>query len=213
MNVTKEKEILTNKSRVAVLGTLADLHQEPIRFNLKTLRRLVKELKPDLLCAEIHPNDWQRSDWDRMMPEYKEALVSLSRRSDIIIVPVSSSNERELIAPWDQRWYRLRSWIVRLLNGQLRFMQRVANGPRAINSGVFSWLCDGTCSLTAWVCGPEARQAWDKNNEVILNNILAAVQRDPGRRVLVTVDCRRRHRLEKQLRRAPGIDLVFYQHL
>ncbi len=50
-------------------------------------------------------------------------------------------------------------------------------------------------------------------NEVILNNILAAVQRDPGRRVLVTVDCRRRHRLEKQLRRAPGIDLVFYQHL
>lgn len=213
MNVTEPKETLTNKSRVAVLGTLAELHQEPIKFNLKMLRRLVKELKPDLLCAEIHPNDWLTGDLDRMLPEYKEALVSLSRRSDIIIVPVSSSNDRELIAPWDQRWYRLRSWIVRLLNGQLRFMQRVANGPRAINSGVFGLICDGTCSLTAWVCGLEARRAWDKSNQAILDNIVAAVQRDPGRRVLVTVDCRRRHRLERNLRYVPEIDLVFYQQL
>ena len=213
MNVAEAKETLTTKSRVAILGTLAELHREPIRYNLNALRRLVKELQPDLLCAEIHPNDWQTGDLSQLPPEYREALVPLSRRTDIIIVPVSNSRERELVAPWGQRWLRLRAWMVRLLNGQLRLMQRLANGPRAINSGFFGLICDGTCSLTAWVCGPEARHAWDESNQAILDNIIAAIRRDPGRRVLVTVDCRRRHRLEHSLRHAPEVELVDYRQL
>jgi len=213
MNVAEAKETLTTKSRVAVLGTLAELHQEPIRYNLNALRRLVKELQPDLLCAEIHPNEWQAGDLSQLPPEYREALVPLSRRTDIIIVPVSGSNKRELVAPRGQRWLRLRTWIVRLLNGQLRLMQRLANGPQTINSGGFGLLCDGMCSFTAWVCGPEARRAWDESNQALLDNILTAVRRDPGRRVLVTVDCRRRHRLEHSLRHIPEVELVDYRQL
>lgn len=198
---------------MAVLGTLAEMHQEPIKYDLNTLRRLVKDLQPDLLCAEIHPNDWQAGDLSRMPPEYRETLVPLSRRTDIIIVPVSSSNERELIAPRGKQWLGLRTFIIRVLNGQLRLLQRLANGPRAINSGAFGVLCDGMCSLTAWVCGPEARHAWDETNKAMLNNILTAARRDPGRRVLVTVDCRRRHRLEHNLRCVPEVELVDYRHL
>jgi hypothetical protein len=213
MNVTEARESLTVRSRVAVLGTLAELHQEPIKYDLITLRRLVKELRPDLLCAEIHPNTWQAGDLSRMPPEYRETLVPLSRRTDIIIVPVSGSDERELITPRGKRWLGLRTLIVRLLNGQLRLLQRLANGPRAINSGAFGLLCDAMCSITAWVCGPEAIHVWDETNKAMLNNILAAARRDPGRRVLVTVDCRRRHRLEHKLRCVPELELVGYRHL
>lgn len=46
------------RSRVAVLGTLAELHKTTIQYDLKTLRRIVKDLQPDLLCAEIYPDDW-----------------------------------------------------------------------------------------------------------------------------------------------------------
>ena len=213
MPVTEAKETLTTKSRVAVLGTLAELHQEPIKYDLDALRRLVKELQPDLLCAEIHPDDWQAGELSQLLPEYREALVPLSRRTDIIIIPVSSSTERELVSPWGQRWLRLRGWMVRLLNGQLRFMQRVANGPRAINSGCFGLICASMCSLTAWVCSPEARQAWDESNRAILENIIAAVRRDPGRRVLVTVDWRRRQRLGHSLRQVTEVEMVAYRQL
>lgn len=36
------------RSRVAVLGTLAELHKTTIQYDLKTLRRIVKDLQPDL---------------------------------------------------------------------------------------------------------------------------------------------------------------------
>jgi hypothetical protein len=211
--VTENNETLKMKSRVAVLGTLAELHQEPIKYNLKTLRQLVKEIEPDLLCAEIHPNDWQTGDLSRMPLEYGEVLVPLARRTNIIIVPVSRSTEYELVAPRGRYWLRLRMGIIRLLNWQLRLIQRLANGPETINSGSFGLFCDGMCSLTAWVCGPECRQAWDKSNQAILDNVLAAVRRDPGSRVLVTVDCRRRHRLEHSLRGLPDVELVNYRQL
>ena len=48
---------MTNKTRVAVLGTLADLHREPIRYNLACLTDLVEELNPDLLFAELPRDD------------------------------------------------------------------------------------------------------------------------------------------------------------
>ncbi len=198
------------RSRVAVLGTLAELHQKPIKYDLRALRRLVRDLKPDLLCAEIHPDDWKKDDVSKMLPEYRDALLPLSRRTDIIVVPVSNWHQLGLFAPRGGGLLGMRRLVVRLLTGQLRLMQRLANGPRAINSGLFGWVCDGVCSLTAWVCGPEVQRAWDQANQAILNNILAAIRRDPGRRVLVTVDCRRRHRLERYLRSRPEVELVHY---
>ncbi len=202
-----------SKSRVAVLGTLAELHQEPIKYNLKVLRRLVKDLQPDLLCAEIHPDDWQAGDLSTAPPEYREVLVPLSRRTDIIIVPVSGAKDLNLVAPRGGRLLSLRSSVVRLLNYQLRLMQRLANGPRAINSGPFGVVCNAMCILTAWACGSETHRAWDQSNQAILNNVKTAIRRDPGRRVLVTVDCRRRHRLEQNLRHVPEVELVDYRRL
>lgn len=38
---------------VAVLGTLAEFHREPIPYNLAALVRLVTELRPDLLCLDL----------------------------------------------------------------------------------------------------------------------------------------------------------------
>jgi len=207
------EEQYTVRSRVAVLGTLAELHQKPIKYDLRALRRLVRDLKPDLLCAEIHPDDWKKGDLSKMLPEYRDALLPLSRRTDIIIVPVSNWHQLDLFVPKKGHLLGLRTSVVRLLTGQLRLMQRLANGPRAINSGLFGWVCDVVCSLTARVCGPEVQQAWDQANQAMLNNILAAIRRDPGRRVLVTVDCRRRHRLERYLRAEPEVELVDYHVL
>lgn len=201
------------RSRVAMLGTLAELHRQPFPYDLRALRRLVKDLQPDLLCAEIHPDDWQAGELNSLPPEYRETLVPLSRRTNIIIVPISGSRERELFIPNTGRLLGFRSLVIRLLNGQLWLMQRLANGPRAINSGLFGWTCDYLCRVIAWLCGPQVQQSWDLANQAIVNNILAAIRRDPGRRVLVTVDCRRRHRLELALRRLPEVELVDYRHL
>lgn len=201
------------KSRVAVLGTLAELHKEPIKYNLACLTRLVKELEPDLLCAEIQRDDWESGDLSRAPIEYREALVPLSRRTDIVIVPVSSSEGCELIAPQEGPFLGLRSRLIGILNWHLRVMQRLAGRPRATNSGLFGHLCNTICALQAWLCGAVTRRAWEEANQQIFDNILWAVRRDPGRRVLVTVDCRRRHLLEERLRHMDELELVDFWKL
>ncbi len=211
-NYHTEKQIPI-RSRVAILGTLAELHDEPIQYDLKMLRRLVKGLQPDLLCAEIHPDDWQTGDLERLSIEYREALIPLARRTDIVIVPVSGLKETQLIVPLGLRWLGLRRLVVRLLNSHLRWIQRMANGPETINSPSFQAICGDICMLIAWVCGPLTQKAWALANQALLENILAAIHRDPGRRVLVTVDCRRSHQLIRELSRVPEVVLVNYRQL
>lgn len=92
-------------------------------------------------------------------------------------------------------------------------MQRLANSPRVINSGFIGQLCDWNCVLTAWVCGRQVQRDWEQANQALLNNVVNAVRRDPGRRILVTVDCRRRHRLERELRKQLEMELVEFQRL
>jgi hypothetical protein len=201
------------KSRVAVLGTLGERHLEPIGYDLDALERVVREIEPDLLCAEIHPNDWAAHDVDGMSPEYRDALVPLAKRTDVVIVPVAGSRNRGLVTPKGGRLLALRTFLVGLLNAHLRWMQRGNRGLGALNSGAWGAVCDGLCSLTARLCGRDVLREWDAANRALFENVLAAVRRDPGGRVLVTVDCRRRHRLEHELRGASEVELVHYETL
>ena len=202
-----------SKSRVAVLGLLADLHREPIQYDVNLLRRLVKMIQPDLLCAEIHPDDWQAGDLSKAAPEYKETLVPLSRRTGIVIVPVSGSNDRGHIVPRGGSLLGVRGFIVRRLNSLQRFLQRFAKGPDDVNSGIFDTICDGICAVNVRIGGVETQRVWNDANQAIVNNVLETVRRDPGRRVLVTVDCRRRRWLMSQLMTVPEIELVDYHEL
>ena len=202
-----------NKTRVAVLGTLADLHTEPIHYDLPCLERLVEELEPDLLCADIRHDHWESGNLSAAAVEYREALVPLAERTNVVIVPVSGATRCDLIAPRGGAMLGIRSTAIRVMNVMLRTMQRVANTPEAINSGIFGHLCDSMCALMAWLCGAATEKLWDEANQQLVENIVAAVRRDPETRILVTVDCRRRHRLQRQLHRIAEIELVDFRNL
>src|SRR3972149_11760769 len=77
------------RTPVAVIGTLAEFHREPIPYDLSTLVRLVHDLKPDLLCLDITPDQWQRRDFADLPPEYREALLPLAHQTDIVVVPLA----------------------------------------------------------------------------------------------------------------------------
>lgn len=204
---------MTNKTRVAVLGTLADLHGEPIRYDLACLTELVEQLDPDLLFAELQRETWESGDVSTAPIEYREALIPLAARTNIVIVPIQAGVGCKAATMQDERVARPRRVILRWLESLLCRFQRRADGPRAIHSGSFRHVCHTICVLEAWVGGPITRRAWAAANRALLENVLAAVRRDPGVRVLITVDCRRWHRLTEQLRRVEEIELVVYWEL
>ena len=204
---------MTNKTRIAVLGTLAELHREPIRYNLACLTHLVEELNPDLLCAELPRAAWERGDTGDAPIEYREALIPLAARTNIVIVPIQGAAGCERGTAHGGDMGRLRRAITQRLDDLLRWFQRRADEPRAIHSGAFGHICHTICLLETWVGGAAARQAWGAANRALLENVLAAVRRDPGVRVLVTVDCRRWHQLVERLRHVDEVELVAYWEL
>jgi len=201
------------KTRIAVLGTLAELHREPIRYNLACLTRLVEELNPDLLCAEMQREVWEGGDVSNAPVEYREALIPLAARTNIVIVPIQSEVGCQLVAPQTGPVLGVRRIIARWLDDLLRWLQWRADGPDAINSGAFGHLCHTICLVEAWNAGVAVQRAWQLANRALLENIVAAVRRDPGVRVLVTVDCRRRHELVTQLRFVDDIEVVDFWKL
>ncbi len=71
-------------------------------------------------------------------------------------------------------------------------------------------MCGSICYLEATAASDAGRRAWEATNERILERLLWAVRRDPGRRVLVAVQCRRTHWLRSRLKQVPEIELVDY---
>jgi hypothetical protein len=206
-------ERVAEKTRVAVLGTVADLHKEPVQYNLAFLEQLVEQLEPDLLCADIRPDHWEQGDLSAAAVEYREALVPLAERTNIVIVPVCGATAYNWAPPHTGPLRGLRAAAVRWVNAGLWWLQRRAGTPETINSGWFGHLCELACALSVQLCDGVTRQQWQMANQELFDNILQAVRRDPGRRVLVTVDCWRRHSLQQRLCRVPEIELVDFRQL
>lgn len=198
-----------NSTRIAVLGTLSYLHQQPIHYDLAELGRIVAEIQPDLLGVEADRDEFERGDLEHSPIEVRDTLVPLARKSDMVIVPVGAPSPEELRPPHTG----VRAALTRVLDATLRQVQTTANDARRVNSASVSHACGLICHLEEYTCGERGRQAWNIANGRILTNIDEIARRDPGTRILVAVQCRRKHWLEPRLRKLPGVDLVNYWEL
>lgn len=201
-------------SRVALLGTLGSLHAEPLRYDLARLRALVETLEPDLLGVEADPQTWERGDVGAWPPEVREALAPAAGRTDTVIVPLGGPSPLEFAPPDDGELARLRAGLIRSADRLLISLQRAADSPGVVSGRLFSHVCGLLCGIKEAASGEVGRNAWTQTNEAILDGLLRAVRRDPGRRVLVAVRCHRIHWLRACLRPlSDEVQLVPFEHL
>jgi hypothetical protein len=184
--------ISSSPTRLAVLGTMSDLHQQASRYDLACLQKVVGDVSPDLLCAEITVEAWESDDLSKGSLELREALAPVVTSTDIVLIPVSPSVEKysDFVphTPW-------RTGLVRTFDRLLQWGQLKADDVRAINGPLFGAFCHSVCLLSEMFWNAEDRARWESQNKHMANNIVRAVQRDSGRRVLVVVQCQRLHRL------------------
>lgn len=199
------------ETRLALLATLSELHQEPIAYDLQCLRDLLAELAPDLLCAEITRSMWEGGDLSAAAVEVREALAPIVASTDTVLVPVAPSSERfQDFAPGGG-WRRN---LVQACDRLLRWGQLQADSPQAVNGSLFEAFCHPLCLLTEMTWTAEQRAAWNAQNEQIAQTVLRAVRRDPGRRVLLAVQCQRIHKIEPLLKAgSERLSLVNYWEL
>ena len=190
---------------VAVLGTLTEFHRAPLPYDLGALVKLVTNLRPDLLCLDITPDQWQRRDFADLPPEYREALLPLAHQTDIVVVPIGE--KRPLEEPTAPGW---RGRIIALLRKGLGFLQHTAPGPATINEGWRHHVANVLYDAIARLAGNEVRHVWHAHTAHLTQQVREIAQRDPGCRILVVVNVRYCHHIRPALRQYPEIEVVPY---
>jgi len=171
---------------------MSDLHRQPINYDLDCLQKIVIDVSPDLLCAEITTEDWAQADFSRAAVEVREALTPVIASTDIVLIPVAPTLKQYADFTPNSGWRRR---LVRTFDRLLRWGQIQADDAPTVNGPWFSAFCHTICWLTESLWSAKDRVAWAEQNEQLVENIVSAVKRDSGRRVLVTVQCQRLHRL------------------
>lgn len=198
------------KTRLALLSTLSEMHTQPIQYNLAALAGIVDQIAPDFLCVELPPNDWEVGNLGQAPVEVRRSLLPSAELSDVVIVPVAPDlRQFNHFAP-KSGW---RAGLAHELAGMMQKAQRAANSAEAIHAILFQSVCHTLCLLNEMSWDADARKAWHAQNRAMLDNILQVTRRDPGRRMLVAVQCQRTHWLAPRLKKMPDIELVDYRKL
>jgi len=201
------------RSQVALLGTLGHLHADGLRYDLDRLRELVETIEPDLLGIEANADAWESDDRRRLADEIRDGLLPGTRLVDTVVVPLGQASSREL-APPDGELTGLRTALVHAGDRLLAAVGRRIDDPAGVSRGAYVHLCAAVCHVEAAVAGEQGRRVWDDTNRAIADALVGAIRRDPGRRVLAAVQCRRIHALEARLRALPDeIELVRFEDL
>lgn len=196
------------RTKVAVLGTLAEFHREPIPYDLVALLALVEEIDPDLLCLDMTPGQWQEQDFGNLPPEYQEALLPLAHQTDIVVVPIGGG--QTIPAPKIGGW---RGKGIGWVRGRLTTLQRTASGPAAINQGWRHELANYLYHASRWLAGEEVEEATRLHTDQLTQAVLNTVRRDPGTRILVVVNVQHCHHIRHRLRQHDDIAVTTFTAL
>lgn len=183
------------RTRVAVLGTLAEFHRESIPYNLSALLDLVAAINPDLLCLDITPEQWQAQSFSDLPPEYQEALLPLARQTDIVIAPIGDGQPSPKLEATGWRGKAI-EWLRR----RIATIQRTAPSPDAMNQGWRHDLANHLYSATQWLVRNGIETILRERTDRLTQNILTIARRDPDARVLVVVNIQYCHVIRARLR-------------
>jgi hypothetical protein len=197
-----------NQTRIAVLGTLAEFHKDPLPYDLAALVDLVTRINPDLLCLDMTLAQWQHQNFSNLAPEYSEALLPLAAQTDMVVVPIGG--EQTMPRATAVGWH---SVVIKWARKQLAWIQANAPGPDAINQGWRHHLGNTLYSLTRRLSGHETNHAYHAHIEQVKQAVVQVAENNPGNRILVVTNIQYCHHIRPQLQQYAGIRVTPYQDL
>jgi hypothetical protein len=198
----------TSTTQIAVLGTLAEFHQEPLPYDLEALVDLVGNINPDLLCLDITLEQWQKQDFTRLSKEYSQALLPLAAQTDIVVVPIGGEQimPRATAAGW-------RGMVINIARKLLSWIQSGTPGPDAINEGWRHDVGNILYGLTRRLAGERVMHSYHDHIEQVSRAALDAARNNPGNRILVVTNIQYCHHIRPLFQQQPGIIETSYKSL
>jgi hypothetical protein len=84
LTVERENEL----ANLIVIGTQHELHLTDPIFDLEKLVKLIHSTKPDIICAEVSPEQLSGETTCHSKPEYPKAILPYARENEIEVIPI-----------------------------------------------------------------------------------------------------------------------------
>jgi len=216
---------------VAVMGMIHDQHPTSTRWGFAQLEETIRTFKPDIVCAEIPPNRWERvwTDYTERgvvvdprvvrFPEYNDFMLRLSRDMGFTIVPcaawtkeMSDLRERRIEAFETQSAWagRKAEYDRRVREALARFPEPAhPDDPHYIHSDAYDQRTRAELSLYDEyqndLIGPGG---WTNINEGHLRLINRTIAQHPGERILITFGAGHKYWFLDRLKNRDDVRLV-----
>ena len=199
-----DKNEAEKPTQIAVLGTLAEFHRDPLPYDLTALVDLVAKINPDLLCLDISLEQWQQQDFSSLPAEYSEALLPLADQTDTVVVPIGGSPTMPQATAVGWRGVLI-GWARKLL----AWIQASAPGPDAINQGWRHELGNVLYGLARKLAGSTVNHAYHAHIKQLSQAARRVAENNPGSRILVVTNIQYCHHIRPQLQQAGLIETTY----
>lgn len=204
-------------SEVIVLSALHQYHPRLPSYGYLELSTIIERLIPKVLAVELSAEDIASRRAQRVKQEYPQAIFPLLDRSDYVVVPLEPSDpvrselikrlveaEKSFAAESPERSEALDAyeelvWFVLLDRWR---------SPCDVNSSQTDQLFSAKHHLQDLLEPPDQAYAWNAWNENFLKQILIAVNKNPGERVVVIVGAEHSFWLRGRLANETSIKLL-----
>ena len=187
------------QTEVILMGTM---HLPPSDFPeyARKLGEIIEEIAPDTICSELSPEQLAGTQTCNSKPEQRDVVIPTAKRLGIPIIPIQPATE--VAVDWENRYKDAEKELKARETG--RNFHDLSSSlameeARLWREFMTSADCIENVQVNEYHVFPQARDMIEEKwapqlarvltewNEYFLSSIIATVEADPGRRILVIV--------------------------
>lgn len=202
-------------ANIVVIGTEHEIHLTDPKFSLDRLVRLIHCTKPDVLCAELSPEQLYGETTCNSKPEYPKAIIPYALGNDLEIVPIQPPTEEGMKQAERNRLGREKILSNPELRAKWECWEKVLAAAQEVSSLSLHSL--QSRAYDTWMeiiwekyqakLFPEYWEVKELWNRHFLARILEAVEANQNKRITVTVGIKHKHWLNNKLREMSCVTL------
>jgi len=221
-----------NPTQVLVMGMIHGAHRSNEKWSLAAVENALRRIHPDVVCAEIPPDRWDRvwRDFDqrgviedsrvKRFPEYTDVLLPLKKELGFAVEPCAAwtqtmsdaRNQRLYEFDTDPKWAKKKAAYEReneAVSRRRKASPIDEDDPLVIHSEEYDRRTREELEIYDRylndLIGPGG---WTNINRAHYRLIDAAIRRHPGQRMLIMFGAGHKYWILDQLRRRHDIELV-----
>lgn len=202
---------------VYLIGTLYKRHEQVPAFDVAVLRRIIADIKPDVMVLDVTPEELKKKSVHASKIEYTQTVFPLIASGSYAVYPAEPAEPMfsEIVqglsarlGEFDQQQPALSAAFKKNEQALYAVLKPYWTSAARVQDDVTAGAIDASAALQGELVGAVLKSAdarWDRHTA---DAVIRAVKAHPGKRVLVLAGIRNRPTVKLHLAAEPAIRLV-----